>query len=89
MIWQHVKAVILLPFTVPIVIPAIILCFTDVGGMAWQQAEWLVGPRCRLSHPGLAAIVPLGHGGQARRLNESYASTLRNTHSRLRSFSSK
>ena len=33
MIWQHVRAVILLPFTVLIVIPAIILYFTGLGGM--------------------------------------------------------
>ncbi len=41
MTWQQVKAVILLPFTVTVVIPAIILYCTGFGGMALlRSAPW-------------------------------------------------
>jgi protein-S-isoprenylcysteine O-methyltransferase Ste14 len=41
MTWQQLKAVILLPFTVTVVIPAIILYFTGFGGMALlRPAPW-------------------------------------------------
>ncbi len=36
--WQHIKAMILLPFMVVVIIPAIILHFAGVGGMAFRQA---------------------------------------------------
>ena len=43
MTWQQIKAIILLPFTVLVVIPAIILYFTGVGGTALRQpAPWNV-----------------------------------------------
>jgi protein-S-isoprenylcysteine O-methyltransferase Ste14 len=43
MTWQHLKAVILLPFMVVVVIPTIILHFTGLGGMAVQRpAPWNV-----------------------------------------------
>ena len=35
--WKHVKAVILLPFMVTVVIPAIILYSTGIGGIALQR----------------------------------------------------
>jgi protein-S-isoprenylcysteine O-methyltransferase Ste14 len=37
MTWQHLKAVILLPFMVTVVIPTIILHFTGLDGMAPQR----------------------------------------------------
>ena len=43
MTWQHLKAVILLPFMVVVVIPTIILYFTGLDGMAVQRpAPWNV-----------------------------------------------
>lgn len=43
MTWQHVKAVILLPFTVTVVIPGIILYFAGFEGMAlYQPTSWKV-----------------------------------------------
>jgi protein-S-isoprenylcysteine O-methyltransferase Ste14 len=43
MTWQHLKAVILLPFMVAAVMPAIILHFTGLDGMALQRpAPWNV-----------------------------------------------
>ena len=61
MIWQHIKAVIVLPFTVLIVIPAVILYFTADGGMALRcPAPWnvlmLVGTAIA-SSVGLALFV--------------------------------
>ena len=41
MTWQHLKAIILLPFSVLVVFPAIILHSTGLGGMALQRpAPW-------------------------------------------------
>jgi len=43
MTWQHLKAVILLPFMVTVVIPTIIIHFTGLDGMAVQRpAPWNV-----------------------------------------------
>jgi protein-S-isoprenylcysteine O-methyltransferase Ste14 len=43
MIWQHLKAMILLPFMVVVVIPTIIIHFTGLDGMALQRpAPWNV-----------------------------------------------
>ena len=56
MTWQQVKAVILLPFTVLIVIPAVILYFPGVGGMALRRpAPWNV-----LMLIGAAVLVSIG-----------------------------
>ena len=55
-IWKHVQAIALLPFTVTVVVPAVILYFSGVGGMAlYRPAPWNV-----LMLVGAALLVGLG-----------------------------
>ncbi len=59
--WKHVKAVILLPFMVTVVIPALILYSTGIGGIAIQRpVPWnvlMVGGAVVLLAVGLALFV--------------------------------
>ena len=60
-LWKHIKAVMLLPFMAMVAIPAAILCFTGLGGMALHRAApWnglLLGGTAALLGVGLTLIV--------------------------------
>ncbi len=55
-LWKHVQAIVLLPFTVAVVIPAVILYFSGTGRMALHRpAPWNV-----LMLVGAALLIGLG-----------------------------
>ena len=55
-IWNHVKAIALLPFMVTVVIPAVILDDSGIGGLAlYRPAPWHI-----VMAAGAAAFVGLG-----------------------------
>ena len=64
--WQQIKAIILLPFTAVVVIPAIILYFSGVGGMALHRAArpqvHQRGKPVRRVVPGMSRETPAAQG---------------------------
>ena len=65
--WKHVKAVILLPFMVTVVIPTIILHHTGLGGIAIHRpAPWNV-----LLFAGVIGAVPSIKGTNAAQVIRS------------------